>query len=679
MDKQKLLKYLEALGHKAYLKDNQLYSSSGTPISVSIDGSTGKPKFSTKTTRGLVYFTNNGKFNSTGDHDTPDMRTPVQKGADWFMKNIGSPIHEAIDAYKGSNRSVLQNKRTTTDKIEDAVVAFMKPYGKAVGTIVKPVVSSLAEGAANDPEAAAAQYMAGQTPTVLTQKQTRQVGEKIGEAAKTFTEEAVPYMIPYANYAYMAARGEQDRKDGNYLGMVLNWTGPVGKIIGSAGKAALNTNTGRNIALKALMDYNIATTNLPQTLPTATSRITSNMNRAKRVIASSTQAQLRKQHSISGTVNSKKLRETQKEVTQQYKAPKIQESLNFNYSTPLTSTDFRTHQEPGIQLFDRPYTTREIKQSLKNKYNIEKFSDADLTKSSLAGISIDNNGKFVGDVYTSERMMSVDEMERLAKQAGSQDPKIYGIINDDGGDYSGFIMGNTKVSVNDPSVQLMLQQIEALPSTLKLPKQLSDSWSQQVKNEMKNSKPIYYYFSNKDTYVKGYHNPQDNSNFINIRDYNITPEKIKSSAVHEGVSHQTDPIFEWTPIDGEYTKILENLDVFNFKYDSSAHWYELRATMNELKNKYAPDGNLETLKRVLKSKSDGDLIQDLSEVNGYGLDYADALAKAIKTGNYKSARGFLDSFRKGMIVLPAALPFTIVKNKYGGRIISKGKRILYYN
>lgn len=536
MDKQKLLKYLEALGHKAYLKDDQLYSSSGTPISISINGATGKPKFSTKTTRGLIYFTNNGKFNSTGDHDTPDMRTPVQKGADWFMENIGSPIHEAIDAYKGSNRSVLQNKRTTTDKMEDAVVAFMKPYGKAVGTIVKPVVSSLAEGAANDPESAAAQYMAGQTPTVLTQKQTRQVGEKIGEAAKTFMEEAVPYMIPYANYAYMAARGEQDRKDGNYLGMVLNWTGPVGKIIGSAGKAALNTNTGRNIALKALMDYNIATTNLPQTLPTATSRITSNMNRAKRVIASSTQAQLRKQHSISGTVNSKKLRETQKEVTQQYKAPKIQESLNFNYSTPLTSTDFRTHQEPGIQLFDRPYTTREIKQSLKNKYNIEKFSDADLTKSSLAGISIDNNGKFVGDVYTSERMMSVDEMERLAKQAGSQDPKIYGIINDDGGDYSGFIMGNTKVSVNDPSVQLMLQQIEALPSTLKLPKQLSDSWSQQVKNEMKNSKPIYYYFSNKDTYVKGYHNPQDNSNFINIRDYNITPEKIKSSAVHEGVS-----------------------------------------------------------------------------------------------------------------------------------------------
>lgn len=134
--------------------------------------------------------------------------------------------------------------------------------------------------------------------------------------------------------------------------------------------------------------------------------------------------------------------------------------------------------------------------------------------------------------------------------------------------------------------------------------------------------------------------------------------------------HQTDPIFEWTPIDGEYTKILENLDVFNFKYDSSAHWYELRATMNELKNKYAPDGNLETLKRVLKSKSDNDLIKDLSEVNGYGVDYIKALEK---TGNPESVRKFLDSFKKGMIILPAALPFTIVKNKYGGRMIPKGE------
>lgn len=660
MDKQKLLKYLEALGHKAYLKNDQLYSSSGTPISISIDGSTGKPKFSTKTTRGLAYFTNNGKFNNTGDHDAPDMRTSVQKGADWFMENIGSPIHEAIDAYKGSNRSVLQDKRTTTDKMEDAVVAFMKPYGRAVGTIIKPVVSSLAEGAANDPEAAAAQYMAGQTPTVLTQKQTRQVGEKVGEAAKTFTEEAIPYMIPYANYAYMAAQGDKDRKDGNYLGMILNWTGPTGKMIGSVGKAALNTNTGRNIALKALIDYNTATTELPQTLPTVTSEITTSMNRAKRVVASSNQTQLKKQHNIS-KVDPRKLKVIQREISQYYETPKIQESLNFNYSTPLISTDFKTHQEPGIQLFNRSYTTREIKESLKNKYNINKLSNTDWGKPQRSGISIDNNGKLVGNVHASERMLSVDEIERLAKQAGSQDPKIYGIINGSQGRFSGFIMGNTRISENDPSVQLMLQQIEALPSTLKLPKQLSDSWSQQVKNEIKNSKPIYYYFSNEDTIVKGYHNPQDNSNFINVRDYNITPEKVRSTIVHEGVSHQTDPIFEWTPIDGEYTKILENLDISNFKHDSSAHWYELRSTMNELKNKYAPDGNLETLKRVLKSKSDSDLIQDLSEVNGYGLDYADALAKAIKTGNYKSARGFLDSFRKGMIVLPAALPFTIVK------------------
>ena len=101
--------------------------------------------------------------------------------------------------------------------------------------------------------------------------------------------------------------------------------------------------------------------------------------------------------------------------------------------------------------------------------------------------------------------------------------------------------------------------------------------------------------------------------------------------------------------------------------------------MKEIRDIYAPDGNLETLKRVVKSKSDNDLIEDLAEVNGYGEDYVHALAKAAKTGNLESVKKFLNSYRWGLITLPSVLPFTIVKNKYGGRIISKEKRILYYN
>ena len=114
MTLEEKLEYLKKLGHKAYIKKGKLYSNSGTPIDIIVDGQTGQPKFSTVTSKGQrVFFTNNGKFNRTGKHTTPDMRSIVEKGADWFMKNIGSPIHEAIHAYKDKPRSVLEPERST--------------------------------------------------------------------------------------------------------------------------------------------------------------------------------------------------------------------------------------------------------------------------------------------------------------------------------------------------------------------------------------------------------------------------------------------------------------------------------------------------------------------------------------------------------------------------------------
>lgn len=53
------------------------------------------------------------------------------------------------------------------------------------------------------------------------------LGEKAGNVAAELIGGAVPYLVPYYNYAYMSAKGAQDLKEGNYLGAALNLA-PVG-------------------------------------------------------------------------------------------------------------------------------------------------------------------------------------------------------------------------------------------------------------------------------------------------------------------------------------------------------------------------------------------------------------------------------------------------------------------
>lgn len=331
MTPEEKLEYLKKLGHKAYIKNGKLYSNSGTPIDTIVNGQTGQHKFSTLTSSGQrVFFTNNGKFNKTGEHTTPDMRSTIEKGADWFIENIGSPIHEAVDAYTDKQRSALEPERSILEKIENATIAFAKPYGRLAKTIVEPTVSFLASGAANDSEAMAAQYMAGQDPTKFSQEQANKIGDNVGKAAGQLTEEFVPYTLPVINYGYMLAQGDKDRRAGNYLGMTLNWAGPAGKVLGTAGKAALSTNTGRSIALSALL--NASSPEITKTVkqPTEFAR---SIKKAKHLIQDGTKEApiwFGRQHSISevvntdGTVNPQKLRQIQKEIADQYGVKQIQ-------------------------------------------------------------------------------------------------------------------------------------------------------------------------------------------------------------------------------------------------------------------------------------------------------------------------------------------------------------------
>lgn len=282
---EKYIGILKKLGHKAKIHNGVLSSMSGAPIVVSIDGKTGNPKFMVKLSNGKYkYFTNNGKFNDDGTYDLESaVHKTTKQALQSFHNNVGSPIHIAAEALQDSPDDLI-NPRSPLEKGEEAIVGFAQPYIRTVKKVATPIFEAMTDAALNDPEAYRAQAMSGNTPLKdqLTEEQKQKVIHNVGDMGGTFVGEAIPYMIPGYNYAYMAARGDQDRRDGNYLGMALNWTPLAFKGLGTATDAALSTDAGKSAALSAMLDYNIATQPLPQITPSIdrAAKIAQNVERA---------------------------------------------------------------------------------------------------------------------------------------------------------------------------------------------------------------------------------------------------------------------------------------------------------------------------------------------------------------------------------------------------------------
>lgn len=131
-----------------------------------------------------------------------------------------------------------------------------------------------------------------------------------------------------------------------------------------------------------------------------------------------------------------------------------------------------------------------------------------------------------------------------------------------------------------------------------------------------------------------------------------------STAIHEAISHHTDPYVENMPISSLIPNINANTtvgDVYRFlsqqgdsfyKYPDSSKWYEMRATLNELR------GNSKLSKTNIDDVYNDEILTALRDINGYGRDYYNAILKSSPEQNNR----WFDVFRAAWKYLPAITP-----------------------
>lgn len=205
--------------------------------------------------------------------------------------------------------------------------------------------------------------------------------------------------------------------------------------------------------------------------------------------------------------------------------------------------------------------------------------------------------------------------------------------------------------MNNPITKLIYKQIGDFnlnyPETPIGTGIVKDEFEQAI-NKAKNP---WLYYSDEITGTAGYYNPRSDANFINLR--NNKPEEIMSTAVHEGISHTTDDAMPFFVRD-KYNDLLKSIDINSFKNNSSKLWYELRATLNEMKYQLSPKGNYDELKEKVSGMSAEEFTDRLESINDYGKDYV----RGIFTSDLiPGQRPPISRFKKAILTLPATLPF----------------------
>lgn len=137
-----------------------------------------------------------------------------------------------------------------------------------------------------------------------------------------------------------------------------------------------------------------------------------------------------------------------------------------------------------------------------------------------------------------------------------------------------------------------------------------------------------------------------------------------STAIHEAISHHTDPYVENMPISSFIPNINASTtvgDVYRFlsqqgsrfyKLPNSSKWYEMRATLNELR------GNSPFNKTNIDDVYNDEILTALRDVNGYGKDYYNAILKSSPEQNNR----WFDVFRAAWKYLPAIAP-PLIQNR----------------
>ena len=137
-----------------------------------------------------------------------------------------------------------------------------------------------------------------------------------------------------------------------------------------------------------------------------------------------------------------------------------------------------------------------------------------------------------------------------------------------------------------------------------------------------------------------------------------------STAIHEAISHNTDKAVENLSVSKFMPNIKTNTtvrDVYRYlaqqgknlhKYSDSQDWQEMRATLNELRF------GLQRNKMSVDDLSDREILDQLYNINDYGVDYYRALSNKPEQN-----KDWFDIFRLAYKYLPATVPLILPLNK----------------
>lgn len=327
-----------------------------------------------------------------------------------------------------------------------------------------------------------------------------------------------------------------------------------------------------------------------------------------------------------------------------------QTPLKYSYSDEIRSNEFPQYKNMSVKdiedgrpmIFDEPYKLSEALENLPKRYFAERHNANGIEK-----VVLPENAK------ATSRYLGLRRMYDKAVAAGFKDPKIQGIVNDQNApDFSGVLLGQVDLrKMNNPITKLIYKQIGDFnlnyPETPIGTGIVKDEFEQAI-NKAKNP---WLYYSDEVTGTAGYYNPRSDANFINLR--NNKPEEIMSTAVHEGISHTTDDAMPFFVRD-KYNDLLKSIDINSFKNNSSKLWYELRATLNEMKYQLSPKGNYDELKEKLSGMSAEEFTDRLESINDYGKDYVRGIYMSDLVPGQKPP---VSRFKKAILTLPATLPF----------------------
>lgn len=138
---------------------------------------------------------------------------------------------------------------------------------------------------------------------------------------------------------------------------------------------------------------------------------------------------------------------------------------------------------------------------------------------------------------------------------------------------------------------------------------------------------------------------------------------LLSTAIHEAISHHTDDLVEYLPINkfipitdkdpmniSDFYRFLSQRNDKFHKYQHSSDWNEMRATLNEIRS------NSKINKIPIEQMSKDEILNNLRKTNGYGKDYYNSIKDLSPNDPWFAA------FRYAYKYLPIVTPPLIYKN-----------------